>query len=83
MNVVAVSVAWPIHHEPVTGWQAMGGLVVLASVAAVISRPSAAVAVPSSGAAAPRSVAPPPRPVSTATAPPVLDRLPTAAPELR
>lgn len=41
MNVVAVLVAWPIHHETVTVWQAVGGLVVLASVAAVISRPAA------------------------------------------
>ena len=70
MNVVAVAVAWPIHHESVTAWQAMGGLVVLASVAAVISRPPVA---PGRSARRP----------SVRTAPPVLDRLPTAAPELR
>jgi drug/metabolite transporter (DMT)-like permease len=39
MNVVAVLIAWPVHHEPVTLWQGAGGLVVLAAVAAVIGRP--------------------------------------------
>ncbi|MEZ5233025.1 MAG: DMT family transporter [Acidimicrobiales bacterium] len=41
MNVVAVSAAWPIHHEPLTVLQALGGVVVLGAVAAVISRPAA------------------------------------------
>jgi drug/metabolite transporter (DMT)-like permease len=41
MNVVAVGAAWPIHHEAVTVLQALGGLVVLGSVAAVVSRPAA------------------------------------------
>jgi drug/metabolite transporter (DMT)-like permease len=41
MNVVAVLVAWPIHHESVTLWQGAGGFVVLAAVAAVVSRPPA------------------------------------------
>lgn len=40
MNVVAISAAWPIHHEPVTLVQAIGGLIVLGAVAAVISRPA-------------------------------------------
>lgn len=75
MNVVAVLVAWPIHHETVTVWQAVGGLVVLASVAAVISRPAAV--------GAPAAPAPAPAQVEPAPALPVLDRLPTAAPELR
>ncbi len=35
MNVVAISAAWPIHDEPVTVVQALGGLVVLGAVAAV------------------------------------------------
>jgi drug/metabolite transporter (DMT)-like permease len=77
MNVVAVGVAWPIHHEPVTGWQAMGGLVVLASVAAVISRPPAAPAV---SAPAPPAVT---LPLRAPAAPAVLERLPSAATELQ
>lgn len=39
-NVVAVAVAWPIHHEPLTPWQFVGGAVVLGAVAAVVSRPA-------------------------------------------
>jgi len=79
MNVVAVLVAWPIHHESVTAWQAIGGLVVLASVAAVISRPPAPTAAPSTTPAEPAAGPGTER----AAALPVLDRLPTAAPELR
>jgi drug/metabolite transporter (DMT)-like permease len=41
MNVVAVAAAWPLHDEPVSALQALGGLVVLAAVAAVVSRPAA------------------------------------------
>jgi drug/metabolite transporter (DMT)-like permease len=40
MNVVAIAAAWPIHDEPVTVVQAVGGLVVLVAVAAVLSRPA-------------------------------------------
>lgn len=40
MNVVAISAAWPLHDEPVTLLQAIGGMVVLGAVAAVISRPA-------------------------------------------
>ncbi|MDQ1425894.1 MAG: hypothetical protein QOD72_3392 [Acidimicrobiaceae bacterium] len=40
MNVVAIGAAWPIHHEPVTPVQAIGGVIVLGAVAAVISRPA-------------------------------------------
>lgn len=39
MNVVAVGAAWPIHDEPVSVVQAVGGVVVLGAVAAVIVRP--------------------------------------------
>jgi drug/metabolite transporter (DMT)-like permease len=39
MNVVAVGAAWPIHHEPLTLVQGLGGLIVLGAVAAVLSRP--------------------------------------------
>jgi len=39
MNVVAITAAWPIHDEPVTVVQALGGLVVLGAVAAVGRRP--------------------------------------------
>lgn len=42
MNVVAVTAAWPIHHEPITVVQGLGGVVVLGAVAAVISRPARA-----------------------------------------
>lgn len=40
MNVVAVAAAWPLHDEPVTVVQALGGLAVLGAVAAVLSRPA-------------------------------------------
>jgi drug/metabolite transporter (DMT)-like permease len=40
MNVVAISAAWPLHHEPVTLVQAIGGVIVLGAVAAVITRPA-------------------------------------------
>ncbi|MEA3217969.1 MAG: hypothetical protein QOJ19_4125 [Acidimicrobiia bacterium] len=40
MNVVAVAAAWPIHDEPLTAMQGLGGLVVLAAVAAVLRRPA-------------------------------------------
>jgi drug/metabolite transporter (DMT)-like permease len=40
MNVVAIVAAWPLHHEPVTLPQAVGGIIVLGAVAAVISRPA-------------------------------------------
>jgi len=39
MNLVAVGVSWPVHDEPVTALQALGGLVVLGSVAMVIRLP--------------------------------------------
>ncbi len=39
MNLVAVSLAWPVHDEPVTLLQLLGGLVVLVSVASVIRLP--------------------------------------------
>lgn len=40
MNVVAISAAWPLHDEPITPLQAVGGVVVLGAVAAVLSRPA-------------------------------------------
>lgn len=40
MNVVAVLAAWPIHNEPLTAVQILGGMVVLGAVAAVVSRPA-------------------------------------------
>jgi drug/metabolite transporter (DMT)-like permease len=40
MHVVAVSLAWPIHDEPVTIIQALGGVIVLVCVAAVIRLPA-------------------------------------------
>ena len=40
MTVVAVTAAWPIKGEPVTVQQALGALVVLGAVGAVISRPA-------------------------------------------
>ena len=58
MNVVAIAAAWPLHDEPVTLLQAIGGIVVLGAVAAVLSRPASVVAVPVAG-----------RPPATATAP--------------
>ncbi len=39
MNVVAILAAWVIHDEPLTVVQMLGGVVVFAAVAAVISRP--------------------------------------------
>ncbi len=39
MNVVAIGAAWPIHDEPITVLQAIGGLIVLGAVAAVVRRP--------------------------------------------
>ncbi len=42
MNLVAVSLAWPVHDEPVTVVQLIGGLIVLGSVAAVIRLPARA-----------------------------------------
>jgi drug/metabolite transporter (DMT)-like permease len=38
-NVVAIGVAWPIHDEPITFVQGVGGVVVLGAVAAAITRP--------------------------------------------
>ena len=46
MNVVAIGAAWPIHDEPITWLQAVGGLVVLIAVAAVLSRPASVRVVP-------------------------------------
>jgi len=42
MNVVAVSLAWPVHGEPVTVVQFLCGLVVFTSVGAVVSTPARA-----------------------------------------
>lgn len=39
MNVVAIAAAWPIHNEPLTLIQLLGGLIVFGAVASVISRP--------------------------------------------
>lgn len=44
MNVVAIVSAWFIHDEPLTPLQMVGGLVVFAAVAAVVSRPPEPVA---------------------------------------
>jgi drug/metabolite transporter (DMT)-like permease len=41
-NVVAIAVAWPLHDEPVTWLQALGGAVVLGSVFLVLRQPTAA-----------------------------------------
>ncbi len=46
MNVFAVLLAWPVHDEPMTWIQGIGGLVVLTSVAAVLRIPVAAVKPP-------------------------------------
>ncbi|MET0460430.1 MAG: DMT family transporter [Ilumatobacteraceae bacterium] len=46
MNVVAIAAAWPLHDEPVTPMQAVGGVVVLGAVAAVLSRPASVQVVP-------------------------------------
>jgi drug/metabolite transporter (DMT)-like permease len=40
MNLVAVTLAWPVHDEPVTAIQAVGGLVLLAAAAMVIRLPA-------------------------------------------
>ena len=40
MHLVAVGLAWPLHDEPITATQAFGGVVLLGSVALVISAPS-------------------------------------------
>lgn len=40
MHVVAVGLAWPIHDEPVTWVQVLGGLVLLGAVTAVIRLPA-------------------------------------------
>jgi drug/metabolite transporter (DMT)-like permease len=42
-NVVAIGVAWPLHDEPVTWVQVAGGIVVLASVLAILRKPTVAV----------------------------------------
>lgn len=42
MNIVAVGLAWPVHDEPVTILQVLGGLVVLGAVAMVIRLPARA-----------------------------------------
>jgi len=39
MNVVAIVSAWFIHDEPLTWIQMLGGVIVFAAVAAVVSRP--------------------------------------------
>jgi drug/metabolite transporter (DMT)-like permease len=46
-NVVAIGVAWPMHHEPITLLQAGGGVIVLGAVGAVVTRPTVHVAQPS------------------------------------
>jgi drug/metabolite transporter (DMT)-like permease len=38
-NVVAIVVAWPLHDEPITLGQSLGCTIVLAAVAATVSRP--------------------------------------------
>ena len=40
MHLVAVGLAWPIHDEPVTPVQVLGGVVLLGSVTAVIRLPT-------------------------------------------
>ncbi len=40
MNVVAVGLAWPVHQEPVTIRQVLGGLVVLGAASMVIRLPA-------------------------------------------
>ena len=40
MNAVAVGLAWPVHDEPITALQALGGVIVLIAVAAVIQQPA-------------------------------------------
>ena len=41
MNIVAVSLAWPVHNEPVTWVQGLGGIIALSAVAAVLRIPPA------------------------------------------
>lgn len=40
MHLVAVGLAWPIHDEPVTAVQVLGGIVLLGSVTAVMRLPA-------------------------------------------
>lgn len=40
MNAVAVGLAWPVHDEPITATQGVGGVIVLIAVAAVIGLPA-------------------------------------------
>jgi drug/metabolite transporter (DMT)-like permease len=40
MNIVAVSLAWPVHDEPITATQGLAGLVVVGAVIAVLRRPA-------------------------------------------
>ena len=47
MNIIAVSLAWPVHDEPVTWMQACSGLVVLLAVASALRIPPAVTAGPS------------------------------------
>jgi len=60
MNVVAIAAAWPLHDEPVTLMQAVGGIVVLGAVAAVLSRPASVqvdpIAVPTPAPAGPHAL---------------------------
>ncbi|MGD9796290.1 MAG: DMT family transporter [Acidimicrobiia bacterium] len=44
MNVVAIAASWPIHDEPISLVQAIGCVVVLVAVSAVLSRPGNVVA---------------------------------------
>ena len=41
MNIVAVSLAWPVHNEPVTWVQGLGGVIALSAVAMVLRIPPA------------------------------------------
>jgi drug/metabolite transporter (DMT)-like permease len=59
MNVVAVGAAWLIHDEPLTPVQLVGGGIVFAAVAAVITRPSAAPPARSARSLRPRRWSPP------------------------
>lgn len=66
MNVVAIAAAWPIHHEPLTVVQGLGGLIVFGAVAAVIRRPTASAA-PASAPAATTNSATPATPLNPTT----------------
>jgi drug/metabolite transporter (DMT)-like permease len=68
MNVVAVLAAWPIHHEPLTVVQALGGVVVLGAVAAVVSRPVAPSSPTGAGSDADRAEPGPPADLPVGTA---------------